>query len=94
MQGAKSIYKLTFYEEEEKIPLFSNIFPRKLLCWSSLDVFRKYICEGKKQQDKHNLGTHDSEMANAITDFHPAPFISDLSAMNNWSFFNLKCDLH
>lgn len=46
--------------------------------WSDLDIFGVYICEGKKQQHKYNLGTHDPKTADTITNFHPTASILDL----------------
>lgn len=37
-----------------------------------------YISEGKQQQHKHNLGTHDSKMADAVTNFHPTSSVPNL----------------
>ena len=44
----------------------------------ALDTFCVYISEGKQQQHKHNLGTHDSKMADAVTNFHPTSCVPNL----------------
>lgn len=56
----------------------SQCFSCKLLPRSWLNIFRVNIRKGKKQENKHNLGTHYSKMANTVANFHPATSILDL----------------
>ena len=78
--------KLTL-KESRKLTLVPNIviwcdflhcFLRRFECGIALDIFCVYICEGKQQQNKYNLGTHYSKVTDAITNFHPTSCVPDL----------------
>ena len=85
-KAAVRMKKLTL-KESRKLTLVPNIliwcdflhcFLRRFECGIALDIFCVYICEGKQQQNKYNLGTHYSKVTDAITNFHPTSCVPDL----------------
>lgn len=69
------------YFDAEKISSWQcnlHYFPRGWVAWTDMDTFCVYVGKCKKQQHKHHLSTHDSKMTDAVANFHPASFISDL----------------
>ena len=55
-----------------------HCFLRRYEHWITLYIFCVYICEGKQQQNKYDLGTNYSEVADAVTNFHPTSGVPDL----------------
>lgn len=70
-------------EEFESGIKSSHLFLGDALRRSDLDVFRVYTRHCKQQEHEHDLSAHDSEVADTVSDFHPASCILDLSPQTN-----------